>query len=71
METSNTESEPIYKVVINHDGQYSIYPLHRENPRGWCEPEPGFRGAKGDCLAFIERVWTDIRPLSQRRSQAR
>lgn len=71
MGTSGAESEPVYKVLVNDEGQYSIYPLHQENPAGWREPEPGCHGAMAECLAFVELVWTDIRPLSQRRSRTR
>jgi MbtH protein len=55
---------PQYKVVVNAEGQYSIWPLHRENAPGW--RDSGYSGAKQECLDHIERVWTDIRPLSLR-----
>ena len=54
-----------YKVVVNHEEQYSIWPAHRENPLGW--RDAGKRGSKVECLAYIEEVWTDMRPLSLRR----
>lgn len=54
----------IYKVVVNHEEQYSIWPVHRESPMGWCDE--GTVGTKDLCLARIERVWTDMRPLSLR-----
>lgn len=52
------------KVVVNHEEQYSIWPIHRENPPGW--RDAGFTGNKADCLDFIKREWTDMRPLSLR-----
>lgn len=55
-----------YKVVINHEEQYSIWPVGRELPAGW--QEVGKQGTKQECLDFIEEVWTDMRPLSFRRS---
>jgi MbtH protein len=55
----------IYKVVINHEEQYSIWPADRENPPGW--NDVGKSGLKADCLAYIDEVWTDMRPLSLRR----
>lgn len=55
----------IYKVVLNHEEQYSIWPEHRENPLGWVDG--GKTGTKKECLDFIEEVWTDMRPLSLRR----
>lgn len=53
-----------YKVVINHEEQYSIWPADRENPRGW--RNAGRTGDKQQCLSYIEQVWTDMRPLSLR-----
>jgi MbtH protein len=53
-----------YKVVINHEEQYSIWPADRENPSGW--HDAGKAGTKAECLAYIEEVWTDMRPLSLR-----
>jgi MbtH protein len=54
-----------YKVVVNHEEQYSIWPAERENPLGWTDA--GKTGTKAECLAFIKEVWTDMRPLSVRR----
>jgi len=61
----DTEDNRIYKVVINLEEQYSIWPVDRENPAGW--RDGGKSGSKADCLAYIEEVWTDMRPLSVRR----
>lgn len=55
-----------YKVVVNHEEQYSIWPADRENPLGW--KDVGRAGTKAECLAYIKTVWTDIRPLSVRRA---
>ena len=45
--------------------QYSIWPADRELPLGW--REAGKQGLKPEVLAWIEEVWTDMRPLSLRR----
>jgi MbtH protein len=58
------EDGSTYKVVVNHEEQYSIYPVHRDNPLGW--NDAGKQGTKAECLAHIEEVWTDMRPLSLR-----
>ncbi|KVE43167.1 MbtH family protein [Burkholderia sp. BDU5] len=55
----------VYTVVVNDEAQYSIWPTFRAVPAGW--RETGVRGAKADCLAHIETVWTDMRPASLRR----
>ncbi|WP_289022032.1 MbtH family NRPS accessory protein [Desulfobacter postgatei] len=60
-----TDPEEIkYKVVVNDEEQYSIWPLESKVPLGWKElPESGSRD---ECLSYIKRVWTDMRPLSIR-----
>src|SRR4051812_35248672 len=54
-----------YRVVMNSEEQYSIWPLDRELPQGWSEVGP--TGSVSNCLAYIAEVWTDMRPLSLRR----
>jgi MbtH protein len=53
-----------YTVVINGEEQYSIWLLGRDLPLGW--QEAGKTGTKSECLAHIDQVWTDMRPLSLR-----
>jgi len=62
------EDKTIYKVVVNHEEQYSIWPEYRDNPPGW--RDAGKAGPKPACLAFIKEVWTDMRPLSLRLKMA-
>ena len=62
---SDREDTTIYKVVVNHEEQYSIWPAHKENPPGWFDAEK--TGPKDECLAYIKEVWTDMRPLSLRK----
>ena len=62
MNTNDTEDNTNYKVVMNHEGQYSIWPADRENPVGWSDG--GKSGSKAECLAYVKEVWTDMRPLS-------
>jgi MbtH protein len=59
------EDTRIYKVVMNHEEQYSIWPADREIPSGW--KGVGKSGSKAECLAYIKEVWTDMRPLSVRK----
>ena len=54
-----------YRVVINHEEQYSIWLADREIPKGW--KATGFIGSKEAALRNIEEVWTDMRPISERR----
>jgi MbtH protein len=64
---ASDEKDPFssYKVVLNHEEQYSIWPTEKENPLGW--RDGGKSGTKEECLAFIKEVWTDMRPLSLRK----
>jgi MbtH protein len=65
MDTADREDTTIYKVVINHEEQYSIWPAHRENPLGWNDARK--TGLKSECLDYIQDVWNDMRPLSLRK----
>jgi len=59
------EDTTIYKVVVNDEEQYSIWPEYKSIPLGW--KDTGKSGPKSECLAYIEKVWTDMRPLSLRK----
>lgn len=59
------DEEATFDVVVNHEEQYSIWPVGREIPAGW--KAVGKSGKKAECLAYIEQVWTDMRPLSLRK----
>lgn len=65
MSSEQTEDTTIYKVVVNHEEQYSIWPADRENPLGWSDA--GKTGRKDECLSHIAEIWTDMRPLSLRK----
>lgn len=62
-------AEERYKVVRNHEEQYSIWAEERPNPPGW--RDAGFAGTRQECLARIDRVWTDMRPRSLREAMER
>lgn len=57
--------EPLFDVVVNLEGQYSLWPAHRLLPAGWIQE--GKQGSRDECLEHIKVVWTDMRPLSLRR----
>lgn len=65
MSEDSAATEPVYRVVRNHEEQYSIWPEHKDIPAGW--EDVGKVGPKEDCLAYIEETWTDMRPLSLRK----
>lgn len=55
----------VYRVVHNDEEQFSIWKADRELPPGW--HAEGTEGSRQECLDHIDRVWTDMRPLSLRR----
>ena len=63
------EDTTTYVAVVNDEEQYSIWPEGRELPLGW--RDAGKRGPKAEVLAWIEEVWTDMRPLSLRERMRR
>ncbi|MGN2245534.1 MbtH family protein [Frateuria sp. GZRR35] len=62
------EATEQFLAVVNHEEQYSIWSADREIPAGW--KATGKQGSKEECLAYIEEVWTDMRPLSLRKLMA-
>ncbi|MET0649390.1 MAG: MbtH family protein [Pyrinomonadaceae bacterium] len=69
MSREEYEDNTIYKVVVNHEEQYSIWPADRENALGW--NDAGKSGTKEECLEYIKEVWTDMRPRSLREEMER
>lgn len=65
MDSDENEDTTEYAVVVNHEEQYSIWPAQKTLPGGW--RPVGKQGRKAECLAYIDEVWTDMRPLSLRR----
>jgi MbtH protein len=66
--TETVAKEADFLVVVNAEEQYSIWAAERDLPLGWTAE--GTRGSKQECLAHIEKIWTDIRPLSVRQGLA-
>jgi MbtH protein len=65
MYRDDREDTTIYKVVVNHEEQYSIWFADRDNALGW--KDVGKVGTKEECLTYIKEVWIDMRPLSLRK----
>jgi MbtH protein len=63
------DDQTTYKVVVNDEDQYSIWPVRQPNPLGW--RDVGVSGPKAVCLAHIDEVWVDMRPRSLRETMAR
>lgn len=60
-----TDDQRPHVVVCNHEEQFSTWPADRPVPAGW--RTEGKQGTKAECLAYIDEVWTDMRPLSLRK----
>ena len=63
MNSDDTEDAK-YRVVVNDEEQCSIWATDRPNPAGWRDAPKS--GSRSECLAYINEVWTDMRPLSLR-----
>ncbi|MCW8923326.1 MAG: MbtH family NRPS accessory protein [Gammaproteobacteria bacterium] len=64
-----SDADKLYSVVMNEQQQYSIWPNDLGLPSGW---EIVVKAtSKQECLEYIEKVWTDLRPLSVRNSAAK
>ncbi|MEU7450063.1 MbtH-like protein [Streptomyces sp. ADI98-12] len=56
------DSEGVYKVLVNEEAQYSLWPASIDVPAGWTIVHgPDNQQA---CLDFVEASWTDMRPKS-------
>ncbi|GGV04299.1 protein mbtH [Streptomyces litmocidini] len=56
------DPDAAFKVLVNDEGQHSLWPAFAAVPEGW-------RVALADtdraaCLAYVEEHWTDMRPKS-------
>ncbi len=67
MELEKEIEKPVtYKVVINEEAQYALWPSYLANPAGW--QDSGKSGDKEECLAYVKLVWKDLTPLSLRQA---
>lgn len=55
-------NEENFVVVVNGEGQYSIWNAEFEIPHGWEKKEKV--GTQQECLEYIGEVWKDMRPKS-------
>ncbi|HJP77757.1 MAG TPA: MbtH family protein [Pseudonocardiaceae bacterium] len=51
-----------YRVLVNDEGQHSLWPEFIDVPPGW---QPAFGPAtRAECVEYVDREWTDLRPAS-------
>jgi MbtH protein len=65
---NETADTPIFTVLINHEEQYSLWPRYKLVPAGW--RAVGKEGSREECCEYVDKVWTDMRPLSLRKRMA-
>lgn len=53
-----------FLVLVNDEGQHSLWPSFADVPTGWTVVHG--ESDRAECLEFIEQNWTDIRPKSLR-----
>jgi MbtH protein len=60
------DADAEYAVLINDEGQYSLWPLFADVPAGWSTVLQGV--SREECVKYIDENWTDMRPLSLQRA---
>lgn len=61
------DADAMYLVLVNFEGQYSLWPAGIDVPDGWITAHD--RASRADCLAYIDEQWTDMRPNSLIRAE--
>ncbi|MEU1087773.1 MbtH family protein [Streptomyces sp. NPDC005576] len=62
------DNEAEFYVLVNAEGQHSLWPAFAEVPAGWNQVFGP--GARQDAVEYVEREWTDLRPASLVREMA-
>jgi MbtH protein len=56
------DPDATYLVLVNDEGQHSLWPVFIDVPEGWTMVFG--EASRDDCLEYIEKSWTDLRPKS-------
>jgi MbtH protein len=56
------DEDGVYHVLVNDEGQHSLWPSWKEVPAGWIVAHRS--DTRQACLDYIEKNWTDMRPKS-------
>jgi MbtH protein len=51
-----------FLVLVNEEGQHSLWPTFATVPAGWTAVHG--EATRAECLDYVERNWTDMRPKS-------
>ncbi len=58
------EKSMLYIVLKNDEDQYSLWLKEKAVPAGWMAV--GKEGSREECSAYVDQIWTDMRPRSLR-----
>jgi MbtH protein len=56
------DAEGRFLVLVNDEGQHSLWPVFADVPDGWTVAHG--EDSREACLEWIESSWTDMRPKS-------
>ena len=56
------DPDALYLVLVNDEGQHSLWPATIAVPDGWVVVHD--RDSRSKCLEYVEEHWTDMRPNS-------
>jgi MbtH protein len=56
------DDKATYHVLVNEEGQHSLWPSWKEVPAGWTIVLKA--DTRAACLDYVEKNWTDMRPKS-------
>lgn len=59
------DTDGCFLVLVNDEGQHSLWPAHVDVPAGWTRAFG--EDTREACLAYVEENWRDLRPLSLQR----
>ncbi|MFD9739334.1 MbtH family protein [Umezawaea sp. NPDC059074] len=62
------DDNSVNQVLVNEEGQYSLWPMDKEVPAGWAST--GKSGSRQFCMDYVDQVWTDMRPRKLREQMA-
>ncbi|MFE3293896.1 MbtH family protein [Rhodococcus sp. NPDC059234] len=51
-----------FLVLVNDEGQHSLWPMFAEVPAGWTDVHGP--ASRQECIGYVEANWTDMRPKS-------
>jgi MbtH protein len=56
------DADALYLVLVNDEGQHSLWPAGIAVPAGWHTAHDA--DSRSNCVEYVEAQWTDMRPYS-------